>query len=248
MNNVSTKMLVAAVILGGFGFGIRSTMIEIDRRERLDHRMAVLEDFIDTQESALILDSMMLRQAAWEAQHPCGTGTVIPGSFYALNDFPQEFPEKDSKWCQARVKEQEKQEAKQLAENRRMPWGEMFGCVYAYSGLLLQIDTVKDPRIHDSWVLGGGCEDLANKLVEQEFDKEVWNSELYSPFDPEMKGLCHDFANNSPTAALKCQKEMQRWLEVFCLNTTESRGIRECRQRQLATALEYGDDDERFYR
>ena len=129
-----------------------------------------------------------------------------------------------------------------------MPWPDMMDCVYAYSGMLLKVDTAGEPRVHDSWVLGGGCEKVAHKLADEKFDNEVWNSVVWDEDDPKQNGICQGFADDSPTAALKCQKEMQRWLEIFCLNTTDDGPFRECQRRSLMTSLEWGDDDEGFTR
>jgi len=124
----------------------------------------------------------------------------------------------------------------------KMPWGSMVDCVYAYSALdLVDIDTVAHPVSHHSWVLGGQCEKLAHDLRDKEYPGEVWNPEIADTL--ELEGMCVGYTDDSPIQAKKCQKNMQRWLEVFCWNTLEDNEIRACKRNQLMTSLDHEPDE-----
>jgi hypothetical protein len=222
------EIIIVAMVLGAAAaFAWWTHGNEEARRIETQERIAKLEG-----QPKLTYEA--LRQAAWEGQHPCGSGIVIPAPFYAMNQFPVEFPTKDSKWCQARVLEQKQRQAKLDAESLRMPADKMFDCAYDYDGDVLTIDRVDSPNVHNSWVLGGPCEKLAHRLQNLELEGEIWNSSYVLDDDPRRFGLCVGFTDDSPIEAHKCQTEMRRWLEVFCLNTTEDWPIRECLQHQLS--------------
>ena len=124
----------------------------------------------------------------------------------------------------------------------KMPYSEMFDCVYAYGALdLATIDTVAHPITHHSWVLGGECEKLAHDLRDNEYPDEVWNAMIADTL--ELKGMCVGYTDDSPILAKKCQKNMQRWLEVFCWNTLEDAEIRACKRNQLQTSLDHDPDE-----
>lgn len=124
----------------------------------------------------------------------------------------------------------------------KMPWDRMFDCVYSsYERDLADIDTVASPNVHNSWVLVGQCEKLAHDLRDNEYPDEVWNPMLADTL--ELKGMCVGYTDDSPILAKKCQKNMQRWLEVFCWNTLEDNGIRACKRNQLQTSLDHDPDE-----
>jgi hypothetical protein len=123
----------------------------------------------------------------------------------------------------------------------KMPWDQMFDCVYSYDMDLSPIDTVAKPMIHNSWVLGGECERLAHDLRDKEYPGEVWNAELADTL--ELKGMCVGYTDDSPIEAAKCQKNMQRWLEVLCWNTLEDNEIRACKRTHLMTTLDHEADE-----
>jgi len=238
MSKVRDIVIVSGFVIFTVVFAVRAQFAEDARREEVELRLAELEQ--TDPPSRLANDYDLLRQAAWEAQHPCGTGIVIPAPFYALNDFPQVFPEKNSKWCKDRAAEQIKLQASLDAEKLKMPVGDMIDCAYDYGGNVNKIDTVAEPQVHDSWVLGGSCEEVAHKLRDNELTGEVWNAQVWEKGDPELAGLCVSFTDDSPVEAHKCQTEMRRWIEVYCWNATEDGAIRQCRDLNLDTPTAKG--------
>jgi len=125
---------------------------------------------------------------------------------------------------------------------RTMPWDRMFDCVYDYGLDLRPIDTVAAPNTHNSWVLGGTCETLAHDLRDNEYPDEVWNPMVADTL--ELQGMCVGYTDDSPIEAAKCQKNMQRWLEVLCWNTLQDPQIRACKRNNLTTSLDH-DENER---
>jgi hypothetical protein len=176
-------------------------------RKKLEGQMAEMRE--------ALLDTTRLRQAAWEAQHPCGLPIL-----YAANA-PQEFPMADSEWCKERAQEQANTQAALDAQARRIPVETMMECVYDYDGKRQPIDTVENPAVHDSWVLGGMCEELAHKLRDLTLEGE----------GPEQGGLCSDFKDDDLQAAWSCQAEMEHWIEDYCLHAKDDAGLRQCLKR-----------------
>lgn len=237
MSKVRDIVIVSGFVIFTVFFGVKAQFAEDDRREEVALRLAELEQT----DKPCPFDYELMRQAAWDAQHPCGTGVVIPAPFYALNDFPPIFPKTTSKWCLDRAAEQAARQAKMDAEEFVMPVFEMFDCAYDYDGRLQPIDKVDSPNVHNSWVLGGECEQVAHTLRDKELEGEVWNSAYALEDDPRQNGLCVSFTDDSPIEAYKCQTEMRRWLEVHCLNTTEDSDIRRCLRVQLSVPTVEGN-------
>jgi len=132
--------------------------------------------------------------------------------------------------------------SKRTEPKLKMPWDRMFDCVYDYGLDLRPIDTVAAPNTHNSWVLGGTCETLAHDLRDNEYPDEVWNPMVADTL--ELQGMCVGYTDDSPIEAAKCQKNMQRWLEVLCWNTLQDPQIRACKRNNLTTSLDH-DENER---
>lgn len=146
-----------------------------------------------------------VREAVWEALHPCNGGPMYGRS--------EKFPTKE--WCdEQRRKAFERREA----EEARPDLYTMHTCVTEGGSphdneVDQHIDTVDDPRIHYSWVLGGGCEALAHE-VNQKY------------------GLCADYVDDEPVSAEKCRLEIKDWLETYCKQPNlDDRARRDCLRR-----------------
>jgi hypothetical protein len=100
---------------------------------------------------------------------------------------------------------------------------DMYDCVYKYDGAgLVSIDSIKDPKVHNSWVLGGGCEKAAHALRARQTD-----------------AMCLDYVDDSPLSARNCQREMQRFLEIWCLEEErDDAALRGCLSHHLITKLD----------
>lgn len=242
MVNLKEALIVVGIFGAGVMYAINSVSEATDREEDTAKRIEVLERAMQIR--PVHPTQQALRQAAYEARLPCGGALT----WLAPKDLPVEYPTPE--WCIAEIERYKLDVIKTKAQAdleteekaRQMPWDQMFDCVYSYDLGLSPIDTVAKPMVHDSWVLGGECEKLAHDLRDNEYPGEVWNEELANNLA--LKGMCVGFTDDSPIEAAKCQKNMQRWLEVLCWNTLEDNEIRACKRAQLMTTLDH-DEDER---
>ena len=172
----------------------------------------------------------LMREAAWQAKHPCG-GKISP--FQVERAKPSSFPEK--KWCaelKARMdkgsfephRTQQDVDRDEALHPMVDYAEEMMDCAMGYSGERRPIDTVKDPVTHSSWVLGGDCERLAHRLNNKERHHQ--------------DRLCKTYIDDNYGQAAKCQEEMLTFATEWCtkpdLYDTQ---LRRCLQHDLPTYL-----------
>lgn len=137
------------------------------------------------------LTDEQVRQATWDAMFPCeGKVRYWDVSF-------DDYPTKEQ--CDEAIEQRRKQDA---TMKRARLIDEMATCVWEtdphyFEDETNHIDTVKHPRYHYSWVLGGDCEQMAHK-VKSEF------------------GLCKGFVDDDATTAEHCRQEVYAFLLVYC--------------------------------
>lgn len=179
----------------------------------------------------------MMREASWEAAHPC-KGQIA--SYYIEKGHPQTFP--GEKWCAALQVNIDKGQADEgprtqadidllEAEHPLEDYAEeMLDCAFDHDGKPREIDTVKNPSWHYSWVLGGDCERLAHRL----------NNHARKPPDQ----MCRHWADDSYPQAVKCRAEMDEFVRKWCLSLGRNdEDLRRCLSHSLPTYLDLEPKD-----
>jgi hypothetical protein len=165
---------------------------------------AYTEGYYDARETEPDRDE--LRQIIYEATHPCAGYDFLVGP-----GAPDKMP--DALWC---LDEQQRRfafrEAQREADAKlrapKLEPSRISSCVSE------KPDTPEKPRYHYSWVLGGECEKMAEKL----------SSGVYG------FTLCPEWSKHYYPAAVACQDEVRAWVLSECArDDLPEHMIRDCR-------------------
>ena len=182
-----------AGILGlsiAFMFAWTQCFAQAERADRCEHDLMAVKE---AQKPPL--DDDQLRRVVWETERPCG-----------LQRWQYPFAHQPTPELCERAREyvrEERARKKAVEDNHREAHfrDRMMRCSNSGAGYREgpRADSLKEPYIHDSWMLGGDCEHLAHEL-----QKRAKNP------------MCVEFKDDDHESAERCRQEIEAWVTHLC--------------------------------